>query len=195
MIAGRLPGRTDNDVKNHWNTRLSKRLGTRKTSSKPGWASVRTQHGKGKRQTAAKESTPEPAVVAQEPLFMKEVKEEELHGDLNPIFSNNNNEITKDEGVNEKGIDETNTVINRENDNNGDNKDHDWSSYVECDAVLLHEPYLPSLDSMDLLEPFGYGMEYMPWDFTDQYVQSNFSNYVNDDTFCGLGLNRFHENT
>ncbi|KAI3433116.1 uncharacterized protein J3R85_007322 [Psidium guajava] len=28
LIAGRVPGRTDNQVKNHWNTRLSKKLGT-----------------------------------------------------------------------------------------------------------------------------------------------------------------------
>ncbi|CAK9169356.1 unnamed protein product [Ilex paraguariensis] len=27
LIAGRVPGRTDNQVKNHWNTRLSKKLG------------------------------------------------------------------------------------------------------------------------------------------------------------------------
>ncbi|XP_030511693.1 transcription factor WER-like [Rhodamnia argentea] len=28
LIAGRVPGRTDNQVKNHWNTRLCKKLGT-----------------------------------------------------------------------------------------------------------------------------------------------------------------------
>ncbi|KAF8037196.1 hypothetical protein BT93_B0183 [Corymbia citriodora subsp. variegata] len=30
LIAGRVPGRTDNQVKNHWNTHLSKRLGFKK---------------------------------------------------------------------------------------------------------------------------------------------------------------------
>ncbi|XP_077251498.1 transcription factor WER-like [Tasmannia lanceolata] len=30
LIAGRIPGRTDNQVKNHWNTHLNKKLGIRK---------------------------------------------------------------------------------------------------------------------------------------------------------------------
>ncbi|GMH01282.1 hypothetical protein Nepgr_003121 [Nepenthes gracilis] len=30
LIAGRVPGRTDNQVKNHWNTHLSKKLGIKK---------------------------------------------------------------------------------------------------------------------------------------------------------------------
>ncbi|GMN45878.1 hypothetical protein TIFTF001_015068 [Ficus carica] len=33
LIAGRVPGRTDNQVKNHWNTRLSKKLGIKKGKS------------------------------------------------------------------------------------------------------------------------------------------------------------------
>lgn len=35
LIAGRVPGRTDNQVKNHWNTRLRKKLGVRKANLKP----------------------------------------------------------------------------------------------------------------------------------------------------------------
>ncbi|KAF5191903.1 Transcription factor wer [Thalictrum thalictroides] len=34
MTAGRVPGRTDNQVKNHWNTHLSKKLGITKRKRK-----------------------------------------------------------------------------------------------------------------------------------------------------------------
>ncbi|KAK2967186.1 hypothetical protein RJ640_005230 [Escallonia rubra] len=34
LIAGRVPGRTDNQVKNHWNTHLCKRLGIKKGKTK-----------------------------------------------------------------------------------------------------------------------------------------------------------------
>ncbi|KAF5476808.1 hypothetical protein F2P56_003504 [Juglans regia] len=36
LIAGRVPGRTDNQVKNHWNTHLSKKLGIKKEKNKVG---------------------------------------------------------------------------------------------------------------------------------------------------------------
>ncbi|XP_028754429.1 transcription factor WER-like [Neltuma alba] len=35
LIAGRVPGRTDNQVKNHWNTHLCKKLGITRPTKKP----------------------------------------------------------------------------------------------------------------------------------------------------------------
>lgn len=45
LIAGRVPGRTDNQVKNHWNTHLSKKLGIKKAKIKVGANSLRSLAG------------------------------------------------------------------------------------------------------------------------------------------------------
>ncbi|AET01740.1 putative transcription factor MYB-HB-like family [Medicago truncatula] len=50
LIAKRLPGRTDNEIKNYWNTNLSKKLQKQPTSSSslpsPSSVSLRHNHGK-----------------------------------------------------------------------------------------------------------------------------------------------------
>ncbi|KAK4261307.1 hypothetical protein QN277_004324 [Acacia crassicarpa] len=43
LIAGRVPGRTDNQVKNHWNTHLCKKLGITKQIKKPNKDKVSTK--------------------------------------------------------------------------------------------------------------------------------------------------------
>ncbi|GMJ02677.1 hypothetical protein HRI_003936900 [Hibiscus trionum] len=44
LIAGRVPGRTDNQVKNHWNTHLSKKLGIKNHKNKPAASSSQSHH-------------------------------------------------------------------------------------------------------------------------------------------------------
>ncbi|KAL5725146.1 hypothetical protein ACHQM5_008322 [Ranunculus cassubicifolius] len=45
LIAGRVPGRTDNQVKNHWNTHLSKKLGVQRVHHKAGVSSIKHERG------------------------------------------------------------------------------------------------------------------------------------------------------
>ncbi|XP_075661123.1 transcription factor WER-like [Castanea sativa] len=60
LIAGRVPGRTDNQVKNHWNTHLSKKLGIKKENAK-GNASLPSLSRKlGKNTSVPMESNSEP---------------------------------------------------------------------------------------------------------------------------------------
>ncbi|KAK9276339.1 hypothetical protein L1049_005871 [Liquidambar formosana] len=51
LIAGRVPGRTDNQVKNHWNTHLCKKLGIKRQNGK-------AMVGSSKAQTAELENSP-----------------------------------------------------------------------------------------------------------------------------------------
>nr|URY18805.1 MYB protein [Zanthoxylum bungeanum] len=48
LIAGRVPGRTDNQVKNHWNTRLCKKLGINKKQKTKVVSSSETQSSQAK---------------------------------------------------------------------------------------------------------------------------------------------------
>lgn len=56
LIAGRLPGRTDNEIKNYWNTHLSKKLRNEGTDPKTGDKLTEKKKGKKKNKQKKKEN-------------------------------------------------------------------------------------------------------------------------------------------
>ncbi|XP_020212715.1 myb-related protein 308 [Cajanus cajan] len=56
LIAGRLPGRTDNEIKNYWNTHLSKKLRNEGTDPKTGDKLTEKKKGKKKNKQKNKEN-------------------------------------------------------------------------------------------------------------------------------------------
>lgn len=60
LIAGRVPGRTDNQVKNHWNTQLSKKLAVKEDKSRVSATSPILSKESGESLSVPSESTSRP---------------------------------------------------------------------------------------------------------------------------------------
>uniref|UniRef100_A0A0E0D213 Uncharacterized protein n=1 Tax=Oryza meridionalis TaxID=40149 RepID=A0A0E0D213_9ORYZ len=75
LIAGRLPGRTDNEIKNYWNSTLSKRIAMQRTAaatSMPAEATTSSADAAGA--AARRRRSPEPRTIAVSPIRTKALR-------------------------------------------------------------------------------------------------------------------------
>ncbi|OUZ99872.1 SANT/Myb domain [Macleaya cordata] len=133
LIAGRLPGRTDNEVKNYWNTHLTKR----QPQQKP-------EGPKLKRRKLSHLTDAQP-IYHQSPNKTDELDE-------------GNDIQTTIKGA-EEGSNAMTAVSHSWMDVIKSSNNEIQSQWLPMDVKFYEEPYLPFLDSRFCIESFGVGAE------------------------------------
>ncbi|KAK9149611.1 hypothetical protein Scep_008368 [Stephania cephalantha] len=138
LIAGRLPGRTDNEVKNYWNTHLSKKYSQ-------GQADTDKSNLKKRKQSHSSDTT-QPS-CRKRPHIITSCNG--LEGDFAPNMINKLDD----------GSDDLQIAV-PDHSCMDDFKSFHYEQSQLLPRKFYDDPFLPSLDSTFSLDPFGHGTKY-----------------------------------
>ncbi|KAL9224668.1 hypothetical protein vseg_000683 [Gypsophila vaccaria] len=172
LIAGRLPGRTDNEIKNYWNTNLSKRVNQLQYHNQAPSDLVTAQSTKKPQNDPKKKrgrATNEPKSTTQPTIESNVVRTKAVRCTkvfINNNFANNNNNITNTMAQQPSSKDST----------SGDSCNDQHNSSTKLDEQEHNMPSNILMDDFTNMGDFNLISDLLNSDFSDDFYLSNESN-------------------